>query len=311
MGWAQEDWDSYDKKMEQDAKGGGGGMFSAFSKEGETKRYVILDDRPFGFYLHSTYALGGKGFEVCLRQKGAPGSGLEADFGSCPFCEQDDLWRKSKDDEVRQGMDRMWPSFAGFVALLDLGTVTYGADGKPKLTGYVKNNVEYNFSRKFGKFSRGSEKKPGLLIRFREHIAKRGGSLVGCVYDFRRTGKQEDAIGTDWEYVCRIDTSSMDALKASLKKLDGIQPHHHEMIDKMRDESNVAPDWYSLPDFKPKTRAMLLSMYFQKAGYGHGQESSAYGVGGKVPDSTQESSQKAPDDGVDVGDMMDDDSVPF
>jgi hypothetical protein len=222
-----------------------------WTPKGETKRVIILDDQPFRFWTHSLWALGVKGFDgppICLDRNGT----LSETHGSCPFCQ---LSAMHKDSKGAQGVDGMYPSYIGYVTVVDCGSLTHGPTGA-KLSGFVsKKGVEYNYSRKLLPLKKGGNDKPGLLPKFNRLKEKRGG-LVGVVLDLYRAGEKEERVGAEWEVVGKVDVSNITALKAAIRSMDGYQQTHSKLVDAIETASPF--DYMTV--FKPRTRAQLIQM---------------------------------------------------
>jgi hypothetical protein len=267
---------------------------------GATKRIIILDDDPFGFWQHSLWNLGVKGDKpICLDRNG----NLSQTYGKCPFCEMNDLHYKTNGNE---GM-KLYPSFTAYITVIDCGEVKNGPTG-PYLEGWVNDQGrEYNFDRKLLPLNKGGKDKPGLLPKIRRLREKKGGSLVGCVYDLYRGGKKEERPGTEWDYVARVDVSTVEALRASIKALEGYRPDHHDTLASEVDDNGVI-DY--MGHFEPQSRDELMNLIPKnnRPGYPSSEGSgSGYGGSGWGDTSSQDDIKNGDTDTKNYGD----EDIPF
>jgi hypothetical protein len=260
MSWAQTGYEEIDNASAVYEGGASSGdkVREFWTPIGETKRVVVLDDNPFGFWTHSLWALGVKdaGTVICLDRNGD----LNKTHGKCPFCE---MTEEHKNSKGAKGM-QLWPAYVGYITVVDCGSVKNSATGQ-KLEGYVSaKGIEYNFDRKLLPLKKGGKDKPGLLLKMRRLREKRGGSLVGAVIDVYRGGQKEERVGAEWEWVERVDVSSVDALHKSLRGLDGFRADVHDKLVNENIKSNAGFDYMSV--FEPKNRAQLLAMIGKGSG---------------------------------------------
>ena len=304
-GWASSGWGDVDDELSKPSEGGSGFTRTFSVKVGLTQRFVILADEPFAFYEHGTYGIpNAPAFDnpICLNKNGK----LSETFGKCPFCEASDLHKETKGAQGRES----WATYVGRVTVIDCGTVTQGVTGTV-LTGWVNNEgKEFNFDRKIMALKKGGKDKPGLLLKFRRFREKRGGSLVGCVYDSTRSGTKEETAGTEWDFVGKIDVSTVDKLKAGLKSLEGYRPDVHDVCLEKNVTAIGALPYGDL--FKPRTRKDLQNILAGKgplvAGQSASHESTAFdGPSGSTP--TKSDGYQAPD-APDAPDTLDED-IPF
>lgn len=254
MSWAQTGYEQIDEASKYGDEGGGGSgsdkVREMWTSVGATKRIVILDDNPFGFWQHSLWSLGVKGEKpICLDRNG----GLAQTHGACPFCEESELHKKTNGSQGTQGL---WPSYVGYITVIDCGEVKSGPTGQ-YLEGWVNDKLtEYNYDRKLLPLKRGGRDKPGLLQKLRRLREKKQGSLVGCVFDLYRSGKKEERVGAEWEFQGRVDVSTLENLQESIRGLDGFRS---ATGDKLVDENitdNGAIDY--MAHFKPESRDQLM-----------------------------------------------------
>ena len=224
--WAQSGFDSIDEQDEAWSSGGGGGgsgrrplnywtPWVEPDKGGPaTKLVVLLDDVPFCFWSHNMWPYTKKSgdTEICLKRNKI--------HKECPLCDRADDMKN-------------WPSYAGYLTVIDCGTVKFGTgeDDKERLliddlVGWDngksgKDHRVYQFGKKLMKLNRGGKDKPGLLVELRRLKERKGGSLAGTVWALTRKAQKEETAGTGWEYRGRIDVSSTDALKQGLVDLPG------------------------------------------------------------------------------------------
>lgn len=191
-GWANrgfEDPDNYN------SYGGGGGgdqnrkTFGFFipdpAKAGHTvtKRILFLDTIPFAFWEHNFYKITGRSQEkcICLAKN-------NMDERGCPLCDNE-----------------FWPSYVGYLTVIDMGEVVSYDNGKAKLEGYVgKKDRLWWFDKKLICMKRGGEDKPGMLKKLERYRDRYGGDLTGTVWDVSRSGKLVESCGDDWNYVERV-----------------------------------------------------------------------------------------------------------
>lgn len=166
------------------------GVHNFFLSSGEVKRLLFVDDEPFCFWEHGTYGLS-KTFEthLCLKRN-------QIEDG-CPFCDQD------QDTVKARGL---WPTFVGTFTVIDLGYCQYGPSGFQGLEPYVsKEGKEYQFHRRIYKARRGSDAKPGMLLRLRTMLERKtGGHAKGVVVEVSRSGSKTESIGDSIEFVERV-----------------------------------------------------------------------------------------------------------
>jgi hypothetical protein len=227
--WAQSGFDSMDEQDEQwKGEGGGGNGDGKFvlnywtpwvepEKGGPiTKLIILLDDVPFAFWQHNMWYLTKKSgdFEICLKR-----NKIDPD-GNCACCDQMETHKN-------------WPSYGGFLTVIDCGQVVFGTEEDDKerleiksLEGWDngksgKDHRIYQFGKKLMGAKRGGKDKPGLMVKLRRYKERKGGSLVGTVWAVTRTAQKEETAGTEWEYRGRVDVSSKESLKQALMDLPG------------------------------------------------------------------------------------------
>jgi hypothetical protein len=191
MGWDQ-------MENAQNARGGEGGGPDSLKHQrfwtpvGVTKRIVFLDEFPFCFWGHSLWAITGNSWEVeiCLKKH-------RLDKRGCPLCASE-----------------MWPSYIGNFSVIDMGTLEDG-----QLKGWVSDKgVNYQFGRKFLGAKSGGKDKPGMLPKLKRLADKRGGKLIGTVWDVYRSGQKVEAVGDEWEFVEQVKPTA-EAIKRYLLDL--------------------------------------------------------------------------------------------
>ena len=145
-----------------------------------TKRIIFLDTDPFCFFEHNLWALAKTQHkEICLKKNKL------AD--ECPACDAE-----------------MWPSYTGYLSVVDMGDVTLKEDGEVELRGFVSDKgINYQFGRKLFGAKRGGRDKPGVLLKIQREAAKRKG-LIGTVWDVYRSGAKTEGIGDDFTFVEKI-----------------------------------------------------------------------------------------------------------
>jgi len=304
-GWASTGYDQIEEDNKQHEAGEYDGKIREFwTNPEQTKRIVIVDDAPFGFWAHSLYNLGVKGVSpICLDRN----PGLSEQFGSCPFCAQNKLFKESKGAAGTE----MWPSYVAYITVIDCGAVNIHPTTKAlSLQGWVNDkDREYNFDRKILPLKKGGKDKPGLLKKVQRLRDKKGGSLVGCVFDLYRGGKKEERPGTEWEFVTKMDVTTLEALKEGLKGLDGINPDTHPaMIDDVVKENGVV-DY--MDHFQPQS-ASALSQLFLGGGGGKAtaNKAPAGGYGTPDPSADGDTAPKQPPAEVNT-ENIDDEDIPF
>lgn len=232
-GWAKTGFDSVDEAANEYTNNPSDEVRDYWTPVGSTKRIVLIDDIPFCFWNHSLYELTKQAGdnEICLKR-----NHIEK---TCPLCEAD-----------------MWSSFMGYLTVVDCGEVVrQGAD--VSLMGYQGKNALYQFDKKKMPLKKGGKDKPGMLQKLRTFKDRKGGSLVGTVWDVTRHGKKEESVGADWEYVGRIDLSSSDALKQALVDMEGSPLD--SVDDPMIEDLTTEPAPYD-ELFQPKSIAQLAKL---------------------------------------------------
>lgn len=282
MSWASTGFEEIDKADKYSDSGGerAAEVREMWTPVGATKRIIILDDQPFGFWQHSLWSLGVKKEKpICLDRNG----GLAQTHGACPFCEQTALHKKTNGAEGNQ----LWPSYVGYITVIDCGEVKTGATGQ-FLEGWVNDKeIEYNYDRKLLPLKKGGRDKPGLLQKLRRLREKKQGSLVGCVFDLYRGGQKEERVGTEWEYICRVDVSTVEKLQESVRGLDGYRPDRHDALVKGVVTDNSAIDY--MTHFEPENRAQLMrhigapAASYGAGSYGDGAAATSYGSDDVIP----------------------------
>ena len=206
-GWASTGFDAMDEADKEFAYDKNS-VRDFYIKAPGTKVIVFLDDVPMCFWRHSLYGITHQNgdYVVCLQR-----NHIEP---VCPLCEL---------PQQVQSDFKVYPTFVGVLTVIDCGDLEVNkTTGKRNLKGWTsKKGVTYQFGRKALVMKKGSEKKPGSLPKIRRLKEKRGGSLLGTVWEVSRFGENDDGIGTEWEYMGKIDVSSLESLKAGLVALDG------------------------------------------------------------------------------------------
>lgn len=258
MSWANVGYDDIDNAIASyEDDGGDSNVREFWTPIGGTKRIVVLDDAPYGFWSHSLWSFGVKGAQaICLDRNG----NLSQTHGKCPLCELNQLHRATKG---AQGA-KAWPIYVAYITVIDCGEVKNGATGQ-YLEGWVNDKgVEFNFDRKVLPLKKGGKDKPGLLHKFRRFKEKKGGTLVGAVFDLYRAGQKEERPGTEWEFKGFVDVSSVETLKATLLSMEGVRPDVHAKLINENITSNGAHDYMS--HFSPRNRGQILALINSKAG---------------------------------------------
>lgn len=151
-----------------------------------TKRIMFVDTQPFCFHEHSLFKLTNSTKDrcICLAKNGM-------DERGCPVC----------DDERK-----LWAYYIGYFTIIDLGDVRYNTDGSVTLEGWRnKEGKLFQFTRKVLGAKRGGKDKPGMLQEYKRQMDRRGGSIVGCVFDVTRSGKLVETIGDKVDFVERVE----------------------------------------------------------------------------------------------------------
>lgn len=110
--------------------------------------------------------------------------------------------------------------FVGYHTVMDLtGYKAKAREVEREVNGETKKvklpERQVRFHRQLLGAKAGSKKKPGLLHRLRRYKKKRG-TLVGCIFDVRRSGPGATNTGDEWEFVTQIDIN-LKALAAYYK----------------------------------------------------------------------------------------------
>tara|TARA_Y100000310_G_scaffold23414_2_gene22425 strand:+ start:3404 stop:4183 length:780 start_codon:yes stop_codon:yes gene_type:complete len=185
-------WDEMEKADETAKKFGGGGSWRPefFMQPGDRKRLLFAQDDPYCLWVHGSYKIGGDTNPVCLIRN--------EDLGhdACPFCDVPNKVQSNKG---------IWPFFVGAFTIIDLGFAKYDGDGNLTLEPFVSSDgKEYQFQRRIYVARKGSDNKPGMLVKLRNKMAHRGGGMKGVVIEATRSGKQTESIGDDVEFVERV-----------------------------------------------------------------------------------------------------------
>jgi hypothetical protein len=261
-------WDEMENA--QNARGGGGGDDLKHQRfwipVGVTKRVIFLDELPFCFWGHGMYKVTGNSWEVeiCLKKH-------RLDKRGCPLCESE-----------------FWPSYIGNFSVIDMGTVVTDEDGV-HLEGWVSDKgVNYQFGRKALGAKTGGKDKPGILPKLKRLADKRGGNLIGTVWDVFRSGQKVEAVGDEWEFVEQVKPTA-EAIKSYLVGL-GADPA----------QLKLQPINYA-ELFKPSTFDRLERLC---RGSGGGAKSGKSDTSDTAPDA-------APQDGGTSDPGFQDDNIPF
>lgn len=254
--------------------GGGGGdddrkTFSFFlpdptkqpDKKPVAKMILFLDTIPFAFWEHNFYKITGKSRDkcICLARNGL-------DERGCPLCDNE-----------------YWPSYVGYLTVIDMGTVVGYKGGRAILEGYRgKKDRIWQFDKRLLCAKRGGDDKPGILKKLERKREQHGGDLTGTVWTVSRTGKLVESCGDEWEYVERVKPEEFSAYLerwgADQSKLD------------------LTPvDYYA--EFVPRSYEDLARVVG-----GGGNSGGSGGTG---------NSGVARSDGAGYGDAPDEDDIPF
>jgi len=151
---------------------------------GITKRYLFLDGTPFKFFEHSLYDVTKRSKDKCICLAKNP-----IDERGCPVCDGD-----------------IYAAMIGYFSVIDMGEVKYNSQNQVILEGYVgKDDVLFQFERNAYGARAGSKAKPGMLQKIKRQMAKRGGSIKGCVFDIHRSGQKVEGAGDELEFVDQVD----------------------------------------------------------------------------------------------------------
>jgi len=163
-------------------------------ESGKTRRILMLEDAPFGAHMHPLY-FWNHSFEnvVCLKKEG---------LGDCPICNS---------GEVKE-----YPRFIGHYSIIDMGEVIVNDEtGDIDLLGYTSDKgVTYQFQRKIIPAKLGTKNKEGVLKKFQRMNLKKQG-LKWTVWDVYRGGTKEASIGSEFEFIMKLDTA--DAVESYLR----------------------------------------------------------------------------------------------
>lgn len=154
--------------------------------QGETHRFMFLDTDPQTCWEHKFKWDGSwANWEPCIfRNK------LEDWEKGCPMCR---LREKNEDAPMQ------WASYTGFYTVMQM---------TPWFTD--KTQSEMNYRRQIYACLRGSDENPGTF-RELEKLAQKHGRLTGLVFDIERRAKKDEACGTRFELVEKVEPKEVKA----------------------------------------------------------------------------------------------------
>jgi len=183
MSWGNTGWDLVD---DYESKGSNNNKFGPkkfWVPAQKTKRIMFLDEDPFTFHEHGLWGVNkdSRRKEICLvKNKIAK---------ECPLCDAEH-----------------WPSFIGYLTVIDMGDVVPGKKkGTTELQGWTNDQGQtFQFGRKLFGAKRGGKDKPGVLLKLGRLNEKKNG-LRGTVWDIYRSGQKVESVGDDFEFVEKVD----------------------------------------------------------------------------------------------------------
>jgi len=190
MGFGKQSWD--DTEPTDDGGGGDGQRYAPRrfwipkpAEDGKqfTKRVMFIDSTPFCFFEHSLFKITNSTKDrcICLEKNGL-------DERGCPVCDKD-----------------LWAYYIGYFSVINMGDVRLNGSDLT-LEGWTnpKNDKLFQFGREALGAKRGGKDKPGMLQEWKRQIDRRGGDIVGCVFDLTRSGKLVETTGDRVEFIERV-----------------------------------------------------------------------------------------------------------
>lgn len=211
-----------------------------------TKRIMFLDSQPFCFHEHSLFKITNSTKDrcICLAKNGM-------DERGCPICDH---------------KGKLWAYYIGYFSIIDLGDVRYSGE-EVALEGWTNKDGDlYQFTKKVLGAKRGGKDKPGMLQEYKRQMDRRGGNIVGCVFDVTRSGKLVETIGDKVDFVERI---SEDKWEEYFKALG---------VEDCKNDLDLKPFDY-MDEFKPHSYEQLQNLCGTKpksSGDGARTEGSSY-----------------------------------
>lgn len=215
-GWEAVD-ETYDeigrRQAENESKGGGGGgnkrkgPFRVRLKQGETRRYMVLDRHPSSLHEHR------------FKSTRPDGSTEWNNYEPCK--KKQDLGVGTRECAVCIRYEKNYPYYVGLFTAMSL--TPYFSEA-----GY-----EWCFNRYILAARLGSPKRPGMLKRLQRLSDRNGGSLRGAIIECHRKGEKSEVIGDEIDIVEVIPEHEI---------LDWARPQIAEFVRRVnaniRDEEN-------------------------------------------------------------------------
>lgn len=209
--------------------------------QGQTQRYMFLDTDPQTCWEHKFKWDGSwANWEPCIFRNKLP----DWEKG-CPMCR---LREKNEDAPMQ------WPSYTGFYTAMQM-TPWFSEKG----------HSEMNYRRSIYACLRGSDENPGTF-RELEKLAQKHGRLAGLVFDIERRAKKDEACGTRFELVEKIDPKDIKAYGRKLVEELAARENKKRPADKQLDVAKMLEwnPWEPL-DFekvlKPRSWSELDKMF--------------------------------------------------
>ena len=185
--WFGTGWEAVDetyeeigrRQAENTSKGGGGykqrDPFRVRLKQGETRRYMLLDRSPTSFHEHR------------FQTKREDGSTEWNNYEPCK--KKQDLGVNTRDCGVCDRYDKNYPYFVGMHTAMSL-TPYFSTAGH-----------EWLFNRYILAARLGSPKRPGMLKRLQRLAGRNNGSMRGVIIECHRKGEKCEVIGDEIDIV--------------------------------------------------------------------------------------------------------------
>ena len=177
--WYSTGWDDLDNKETwtppPGEQGGKKGPKRFWMRGQETRRVMFLDEDPFKIWEHGMRI--GE-FETCLKR-----NKIDPD-GRCAVCESK---YRGQDGKERT----RFAAYKGFLSIVDF-------------TKFTIEGKDWQYFRRLYEMRAGSEKKPGILHRFRRFNAEAGG-VTGAIVDIYREGDNSSRVGDEFKLVEKVE----------------------------------------------------------------------------------------------------------